>query len=94
MKTLKQFREANLSTLGSSSAVSNANRNYLPDTLSKASNPNTTSSRAEPNSARPRSFDATPDRQANLTRGYFNANLGNKMGARIDTTDNNKLGIK
>lgn len=94
------MKEADLSampsqaTLGSSSAISNANRNYLPDVMSSSSNPNTTSSRAEPNIARPRSFDAAPDRQASLTRSYFNSNIGNKMGVRIDTTDNNKLGIK
>lgn len=93
MKTLKQFRSEQ-TTLGSDAAIKNANRNFMSDILKNTSNPNLTSSRATPNLARPRSFDATPDRQANLTRSSFNSNIGNKMGARIDTTDNNLLNMK
>lgn len=103
MKNLKTFKEdASLAaasrilsqTSQSDSAVKNLNRNVLPDLMKSVSNPNVTSSRALPNLARPRSFDATPDRQSSLTRSHFNSNIGNKLGTRIDTTDNNKLQIK
>ena len=98
MKTFKKFRtEQSLTSqtpLASDASIKNANRNAIPDLMKSISNPNDNSSRALPNLARPRSFDATPDRQSSLTRSHFNSNIGNKLGTRIDTTDNNKLQIK